>query len=274
MKKLLIALSLFALCLAGCSNTNQPSSGNETATFTVGMECSYAPFNYQVATPTATSVKIDGGYCDGYDVMIAQRIADALGRELVIKKISWNGLAPALQNDEIDAIIAGMTANAEREEGIDFTEPYYDSHGMIMIVRANSEEASFTDIQSFSGKNVVGQMGTNYDDVIDQIEGVNHVTPKQTYPEMILALQSGDVDAITAEMAVALGVVTANSDLAIVEFDEGKGFECDTTVSIGLKEGSRGNEFFNAVSKALSTIDEASRAELMAYATNNQPTEE
>ena len=91
-----------------------------------------------------------------------------------------------------------MTANETREEGIDFTTPYYDSEGMIMIVRKDGEEAKFTDIQQFSGKNVVGQKGTNYDDVIDQIKGVHHATAKATYPEMVVALQQGDVDGITA----------------------------------------------------------------------------
>lgn len=268
-KRLMIVLSVLALCLMGCGNSANNESGDNT--FTVGMECSYAPFNYQISSPSETSVAIDGGYCDGYDVMIAQKIADSLKKELVIKKISWSGLVPALQNDEIDAIIAGMTANEEREEGVDFTAPYYDSHGMIMIVRANSEEAGFDDIQQFSGKNVVGQLNTNYDSVIDQIEGVNHVTPKQTYPEMILALQAGDVDAITAEMAVAQGVVAANSDLTIIEFADGKGFECDTTVSIGLKEGSRDGELYNAISDALANISDDERAELMAKAVESQP---
>ncbi len=274
MKKIAIAL-ITLLCLTACGSNGNENTIVETEdtsdTFVVGMECAYAPFNYQVSEPTETSVAIDGGYCDGYDVMIARSIAESLGKELVIKKISWNGLTPALQTGEIDAIIAGMTANEDREEGIDFTDPYYDSHGMIMIVRADSEEANYTDIQQFSGKNIVGQLGTNYDDVIDQIEGVNHVTPKQTYPEMILALQYGDVDGITAEMAVATGVVSANSDLAIVEFEEGKGFECDTTVSIGLEEGSRGSEFYNSVQEALSSISEETRAEWMALAVNNQP---
>ena len=144
---------------------------------------------------------------------------------------------------------------------------------MIMIVRKNSEEASYTDIQQFSGKNVVGQNGTNYDEVIDQIEGVNHITPKRTYAEMVLALQAGDVDGITAEIAVAEGVVAANPDLTYITFDEGKGFEADTTVSIALKEGSRDGELFNAVQDALDNIDQDTRKAYMQKAVEIQPAE-
>ena len=158
-------------------------------------------------------------------------------------------MIPALEGDEIDAITAGMTKDKTREEGADFTTPYYDSKGMIMIVRKDGEEAGYTDIQQFTGKNVVGQKSTNYDDVIDQIKGVNHVTPKATYPEMVLALQQHEVDGITAEMAVAKGVVEANPDLTVVQFADGHGFDCDTTVSIALKEGSRDSEFFKKVQK-------------------------
>lgn len=274
-KRFLAGAMVASMVLTGCGSSDSASSTEDDGQFVVGMECGYAPFNWQTSKETETSVSIGkSGYADGYDVQIAKLIADELGQELVIKKTSWDGLIPALGRGEIDAVIAGMTANDEREEGADFTSAYYDSKGMIMIVRKDSEEAGYTDIQQFSGKNVVGQKGTNYDDVIDQIEGVNHVTPKSTYPEMVMALQQGDVDGITAEMAVAKGVVEANPDLTVVQFDEGKGFECDTTVSIALKEGSRDSEFFKKVQKALDKISDEKREELMTQAVENQPTEE
>ncbi len=271
MKKLLKVLCCFAMVatLVACGGNDDTA---EKTQFVVGMECGYAPFNWQSSNATDTSVSLgNAGYADGYDVIIAQKIADELGLELVIKKISWDGLIPALEAGEIDAIIAGMTANADREEGVDFTTPYYDSEGMIMIVRKGGEEAGYTSIQDFSGKNVVGQKATNYDDVIDQIEGVNHVTPKATYPEMVVALRQSEVDAITAEMAVAEGILAANSDLDVVTFAEGQGFDADTTVSIGLKEGTRGTDFFNQVQAALDKITVELRKELMASAVNNQP---
>lgn len=275
MKKLVKLLAAFVMMTTLCACGGGNAEKEDDNTFVVGMECAYAPFNWQVADATDTSVSLGNmGYADGYDVQIAKKIADELGKELVIKKISWDGLILALGSDEIDAIIAGMTATPDREEGVDFTTPYYDSQGMIMIVRKDSEMASYTDIQQFTGKNVVGQKGTSYDDVIDQINGVNHVTPKATYPEMVVALQMGDVDGITAEMAVAEGVLAANDDLTVVRFEEGKGFEADTTVSIGLKEGTRGTDFFNDVQAALDKISTDERAQLMSNAVLNQPVEE
>lgn len=265
MKKLLGLVAL-SLVLCGCGQ-----GGSTEDTFVVGMECNYAPFNWQTTEQTETSVSLGGaGYADGYDVMIAQKIADKLGKKLEIKKLSWDGLQPALESGTIDAIIAGMTADADRENGIDFTTPYYESE-MTMIVRKDDECAKFNDIQQFSGKNVVGQKNTNYDTVIDQIKGVNHLTPKQSYPEMVFALQQKEADGITAELPVAEGIVESNPDLTYVTFAEGKSFEIDTSVSIGLKEGSRDTEEFENIQKALDSISTDERNEMMKNASSNVP---
>ena len=62
-------------------------------------------------------IKIDGAteFVGGYDVEIAKKIAEGLGRELVIVKTEWDGLVPALTSGKIDAIIAGMSPTAERK---------------------------------------------------------------------------------------------------------------------------------------------------------------
>ncbi len=267
MKKL---MGLMAVCfiLGGCSSN---SSANEDK-FVVGMECNYAPFNWQTSNESETSVSLGGaGYCGGYDVIVANAIAKELNLELEIKKLDWDGLQPALNSGEINAIIAGMTANERREQGMDFTTPYYESE-MVMIVSKDSPLAKATSIQDFSGHNVIGQMNTNYDSIIDQIDGVNHLTPKATYPELIVSIQSGEADATTAELPVAQGIVEANSDLVIVSFADGKGFDIDTSVSIGLKEGSRDSEYFNAIQNALDNISLEQRNEWMNSAKDNAPT--
>lgn len=268
-KSLICAGAATLLMLSGCGS-NAPEDDN---TFTVGMECGYAPFNWQTTEKTDTSVDLGSGmgYCDGYDIMMAQEIADDMGKDLVVKKVAWDGLQPAVESGEIDAIIAGMTANAEREEGLDFTTPYYESEGMVMIVRKGSEEEGYTSIQDFSGKKVIGQKNTNYDDVIDQIDGVEHVTPRANYPELVVALQHNDADGITAEMPVAEGIIASNPDLAIVKFEDGKGFDVDTTVSIGMKNDSKDSELFKSVQSALDKISQDQRNEYMKKAVETAP---
>ncbi len=270
-KRILAVCTAFILCLGmtACGGSSDTSDKEE---FVVGMECNYAPFNWTTTEESDTTVAIDGGsgYADGYDVQIAKKIADELGMKLKIKKIAWDGLQPALESGEIDAIIAGMTADDEREKGADFTTPYYESE-MVMIVRADDSLANATKLSDFSGKNIVGQISTTYDEVIDQIPNVNHVTPLKDYPSMIYALQKNTVDGITAELPVATGATEANKDLKIVHFASGEGFKADTSVSIALKEGTRDSDFFKKVQAALDNISDDTRQDIMLDAVKRQP---
>ncbi len=260
----LVLATLMLLAAAGCG-----SKPAEEKTFTIGMECAYAPFNWTQLEKTDTAVDIgNASYADGYDVVMGKYIAEKLGRTLVVKPIAWEGLEPAVNNGEIDAIIAGMTATPERKQNVDFTTPYYESK-MVVIVRKDSDLAGITDIQQLSGRKVQGQLNTIYDDVIDQIDGVDHVTPLATYPLMVVALQNGEVDALTAELPVAVGVTSSNSDLTYVEFDADKGFEADTSVSIAVKKGN--TELLDKINEALAGISQEDREAMMEDAVANQP---
>ena len=107
-------------------------------TLRVGMECAYAPFNWtDMDTPSLGAVPISGEgkdnmYANGYDVQIAQYVANKLGMKLEVYSYEWDGLIPALNSGAVDAIIAGMSPTAEREEQIDFTNVYYSSNLVII----------------------------------------------------------------------------------------------------------------------------------------------
>lgn len=111
---------------------------NPTGTLKVGMECAYAPFNWtDMDQPSLGAVSIssegsEGMYANGYDVQIAQYIANKLGMKLEIYAITWDGLLPAVQSGTVDAIIAGMSPTAEREKEIDFTDVYYSSNLVVI----------------------------------------------------------------------------------------------------------------------------------------------
>ena len=206
---LLTALMLLALTACGAGTTppaqdaNDPAeetapSTTESSQFRVGMECAYAPSNWQESAATDTNVPVEnvaGAYAEGYDVQIARILADQLGKELVIVKLSWDGLIDALNQGQIDAIIAGMMDTAERRESINFSEPYRETTYGLMVL-ADSPYLNATSIQDFSGAAVLGQQGTALDDVIEQIEGVDHLSPVGSVPDMISRLQQGTCDAI------------------------------------------------------------------------------
>ncbi|MBP3240885.1 MAG: transporter substrate-binding domain-containing protein [Oribacterium sp.] len=233
------------------------------------MECNYAPFNWTTTETNEFTQPITGvDYADGYDVVMATKLAGSVGRDVQIVKLDWDNLILSLQNNQIDAIIAGMTDTPEREKEVAFTSPYYVSEE-VMIVKADSQYAGATSIQDFSGATVQGQMNTVYDEVIDQIEGVVHQPAAETFPASIQALQAGAVDGVVSELPVANGVVSANSGLAIVRFEEGKGFTADTSVSVAVRKED--TELKEQLEKALSEISTDERNSLMEAAVERQP---
>ena len=65
----------------------------------VAMECAYAPYNWTQPDDSNGAVQIaeSKDYANGYDVMMAQKIADSLGLKLEVVKLDWDSLIPAVQ---------------------------------------------------------------------------------------------------------------------------------------------------------------------------------
>ena len=281
MKKRLAFLTILAsitLFLTACGTSDKETSGSSSAkdtadTFTVGLEAGYAPFNWTQLDDSNGGVKIDGNaeYAGGYDVEIAKRIADGLGKELVIVKTEWDGLVPSLQSDKIDAIIAGMSPTEERKETIDFSENYYTSN-FVMVVKKGGNFEGATSIQDFSGAKITGQLNTSHYGVIDQIKDVQKQPASDNFSAMRVALESGVIDGYVSERPEGISASSANANFAMVEFTDGfKAAEEDTAVAVGLKKDSKLTEDIN---KILAEISEEERQEIMDAAINNQPAAE
>ena len=273
----LTAVMLMAGCSSsGAAGASEGNSGTQpeaetSSVLRVGMECNYAPFNWTTTEPSETAKQITSvDYCDGYDVVIATRIAEGLGRDVEIVKTDWDNLIPALRNGEIDAIVAGMTDTPARRESVDFTTPYYESVEVV-IVRKDSDSAGITSIQELAGHKVVGQMGTLYDTIIDQIEGVIHVEAATDFPAAINALQHADVDAVTSELPVAIGVTSANPDLTYIVFEDGKGFAGSEDATVSVAVAKENSELLSQIQAILDQISDDERDEIMAAATERQP---
>jgi putative lysine transport system substrate-binding protein len=264
----LSVVTLFTACGTKDNGGSDAASGEEV--FRVGMECAYAPFNWTQLDSSNAAVAIDGAseYAGGYDVEIAKKIADGLGKKLVIVKTEWDGLLPALTSGKIDAIIAGMSPIAERKEAIDFTENYYKSN-LVMVVKKGSAYENATSIKDFKGAKVTAQLSTFHYNVIDQIEGVKKETAMDSFPSMRVALESGIIDGYVSERPEGVSASSANENFVMVEFTDGfVTSDDDTAIAVGVKKGS---ELTAKINEILSGISEEDRTSIMDNAIKNQP---
>lgn len=116
-----------------------PAPATTTGTLKIGMECAYEPYNWtDTENATLGAVEISGEgksglYANGYDVQIAQYVANKLGLKLEIYSLDWESLIPAIDSGAIDAICAGMSPTAERCSQVDFTDTYYESNLVVII---------------------------------------------------------------------------------------------------------------------------------------------
>lgn len=290
MKKQLTVLLVLALSacllLAACASPAAPAEEADTGTaqgetqtaadatggvFRVGMECNYAPFNWTQNTEDENTVPIPGGgYAGGYDVEIAKRVAAGLGRELEIVKTEWDGLIPALTSGKIDAVIAGMSPTEERKNTVDFSDPYYESD-LVIVVQKDGPYAGATTLADFAGAKITGQLNTFHYSVIDQIPDVDKQTALETFPTMIVALDSGKIDGYVSERPGAVSAVASNPSLSFVEFAEGNGFEAspeDVAIAVAL---AKGGSDIDAINEVIAGISREERQQLMDDAVANQP---
>ena len=262
---LILAISVATITLTGCAK--KESSDN---TFVVGMEAGYAPFNWTQLDDSNGAVKIDGNaeYAGGYDVEIAKKIADSLGKELVIVKTEWDGLVPSLTSGKIDAIIAGMSPTEERKKTIDFSDIYYKSDLVMLVKKGGSYENAKT-LKDFSGAKITAQLNTFHYSVIDQIPSVNKQLAMDNFPAMRVALETGVIDGYVTERPEALSAEMANNNFKMVELEEGFiTSEGDTAIAVGVKKGS---ELTDKINEALKGISQEERLEIMDTAIKNQP---
>lgn len=275
-KGLLLALSLvlvmlvLAACGGGGDAAKEEGAEKGGGTFKVGMECGYAPFNWTQMDDSNGAVPIDGSkeFAGGYDVEIAKKIAEGMGKDLVIVKTKWDGLVPALVSGKIDAIIAGMSPTAERMKTIDFSDNYYKSD-LVMVVKKGGKYENATSIQDFSGAKITAQLNTFHYTVIPQIKGVVKEPAKDNFPAMRVALESGMIDGYVSERPEGVSAEAANPNFKMVEFKDGfKTNPEDTAIAVGLAKNSELKAKINEILKGI-PLDE--QKTIMDTAIKNQP---
>lgn len=278
---LLCVMLLTAGLLSGCGSKKDSTGGSsEKKVLRVGMECAYAPFNWTQSSKEVSNgdeaVPIYGtsDYAYGYDVMLAKKLADELGWELEIHKVEWSSIVLGMNSGDYDVIIAGMGYTKERDQSVDFTDPYYIRNN-VLIVKKDGKYANATKLSDFKGASATTQIGTIWEQYVPQIPDVKQLTYFETTSEVVMAVAMGTADCGILDEPTAMSSEIANPSIKYIKLDSADPFTVpegqSLNVCIAVKEGN--SELQEKLDDGLDAIgwNEEKMAELMDLAVQLQP---
>ena len=209
MKKMVLAALAAALALTGAS----ACMAEEVTTIsegklTVGTSPDFAPYEfYHIDENGAPQLA-------GFDIALAQRIADELGLELQIVPISFDGILMELNNGNIDLGISGFSPDEERKKVVDFSDLYYLGGQAFCVSMDNKDK--FTSYEDFDGLTVGAQMGSiQYKLALENTPNAN-ITQLDKVTDIVLELTTGKMDGAFIEKDVALQYAETNPDLCVL----------------------------------------------------------
>lgn len=283
MKKVLAILLTLALaaslvaCGGGTTGTNGTSGPSSTVdggkVLRVAMECGYAPYNWTQPTDANGAVKIadSNDYAYGYDVMMAQTLAEKMGYELEIVKLDWDSLIPALQSGTVDCVIAGQSITSERLEMVDFTTPYYYA-SIVAVTKQDSVYAAAKSVTDLDGAVCTSQLATVWYDVcLPQIPNGDIQPAQDSAPAMLVALESGRVDLIVTDEPTAMAACVAYPDMVQLSLTDGDFEVSEEEINIGISVQKGNTELLDALNTALAELTEDDFTTMMQEAISVQP---
>jgi len=190
----------------------------------VGTSADWPPFEY---------IDSAGRYA-GIDMALAERIARELGVQLEVKDMKFAVLIEALKGGQIDIILADIHPTAEREKVIDFTKNYYIAYdGAVLVLKKGAQ--NIREEQSLRGKRIGVQLGTIQEEWAKEKLGASSeiVSFDRVFPEMVMALKRGDLDAIIVGDIIGEVLAKRDPELQVV-------FKVGSLggAAIGVRQGS------------------------------------
>ncbi|MDP9458241.1 MAG: basic amino acid ABC transporter substrate-binding protein [Actinomycetota bacterium] len=199
----LLALSLaLSLSLAACGGGGgggqqeggqQEEEGQQEGgeTLTIASDIAYRPFEF-----------VEGGEPVGFDLDLMREIGNRVGFEPRFQNTTFDGIIPGLTSGTFEMAISAMTITEEREQQVDFSDPYFDAD-QSLLVQADSEIRSTDDLADAT---VGVQLGTTGAMEANNLAGENKVGDVRTFDtveDAFTALENGQVDAVLNDFPVS-----------------------------------------------------------------------
>ncbi len=236
-------ITISAMLLSACggeSSTNadeNSSNDGEKKVIEMATSADFPPFE---------SRDVEGNF-EGFDIDLANYIADELGYELKIQDMKFDGLIGALQTERIDMVLSGMSATDKRKENVDFSTEYNHS-GEMFITLKDSDIKTIVDLKD---KSLGVQLGTIQEDGAKKIQKETvdfEMKAVDNSNVLIQELLSKKIDVAYMDKAVAQGYI---KELGLAGFDD------PTSSSPGMAVAfPKGSELVDQVNEILKEAEE------------------
>jgi glutamate transport system substrate-binding protein len=213
------ALAVGALALSACGSSDGDSGNTDVADapkFAAGSTMAKLADAGKVTVGTkfdqpGFGLKALSGKPEGFDVEIAKILAAKLG--ISADKITWKETPSAtredvIENDEVNFVVATYTINDKRKQRITFAGPYYVAGQQIMVKSDNSTITGPDTLKTQPNAKVCSVAGsTPAENIRKYLAGPSQLVTFDVYSKCADALRTGQVDAVTTDNVILLGLV-------------------------------------------------------------------
>jgi polar amino acid transport system substrate-binding protein len=215
-----VAIAALALFAAGCGddddNGTTGGGGGGGAKLTVGSDVPYPPFEEFGANKSEFK---------GFDIELVEALAEKIGRQPEFIDTSFDTIFRDLAQGKFEMVASATTITDEREETVDFTNPYYLPSAQSILVTKGT--TGITTAKDLDGKTVGVQQGTTGEEYVEEETDAGEVRTYPQGPDTIPALKAGTIDAVVIDRPVAERAIQKDSGIEIsggIETEEQYGF--------------------------------------------------
>ncbi|MEZ5077395.1 MAG: transporter substrate-binding domain-containing protein [Solirubrobacterales bacterium] len=256
----LLAVGVISLVVAACGGSDD---GGTTAADTEEAESGGAPLTVGSDIPYPPFEQGKPGNYTGFDVELLEAVGESIGRPVEFEDTSFDTIFLDLAQGKFDVVASAATITEEREETVDFTNPYYLSEQAILV----KEGSEVDSVEAMSGATIGVQQGTTGQEFVEEKVEAGELRKYPQGPDAVNALENGTVEAVVIDIPVAENAVEASSGLEIsaaIPTEEEYGF--------AVKQGE--TELLEELNEGLATvIEDGTYAQLYEKYFKHEPPE-
>jgi polar amino acid transport system substrate-binding protein len=197
----------------------------------------------------------------GYDIEVMNAIAESLGVDVTYQDTAFDTIFRDVANDQFDITAAATTITPERQQKVNFSDPYYEAQQALLV----EEGSDITSVDQLGGTVVGAQDGTTGETYANDETDASEVRGFPEGPDAVAALTTGQVEAVIIDQPVAVDAVEKQGGVELVQ-------TIPTNELYGFAMAKDKTALLDAVNQALRQIkDDGTLAELYQKYFNAEP---